>query len=74
MLDEPRRHPKFLLLLALSVLGTVPLPFIGAETVLILGLPLWLWWSLSFTVLMSSLTSWALMRLWKDDDTEDVSD
>ena len=54
--------------LVLVILGTAPLPFVGSEVVLVAGLPLWLWWSLGLTVLMSAITSWALMRLWRDDD------
>lgn len=66
--DEPRRHPRVMIALVLVILGTAPLPFVGSEVVLVAGLPLWLWWSLGLTVLMSAITSWALMRLWRDDD------
>ncbi len=68
MHDEPRRHPRFLSLLALTGLGSVPLPFLGREPVLVLGLPLWLLWSLGATVAMAALTTWGVLRLWKDDD------
>lgn len=69
MLDQPRRHPRFLILLGLVALATVPLPFVGGELRRVWGLPLWLWWSLGFTVAMAALTSWALLSLWSDDDT-----
>ena len=68
MFDEPRRHPRFLLLIALVALGTVPLPFVGQDLVLFLGLPVWIWWSLTFTALLSGLTAWGALRFWRDED------
>ena len=72
MLDEPRKHPRFLVALALIILCTAPFPFVGDEIVVVAGLPLWLWWSLGFTAAMSALTSWALLRLWRDDDSQET--
>ncbi len=68
MLDEPRRHRRFMLILVLVAVATAPFPFIGGETVLVAGLPLWLWWSLTFTAALSGLTAWGVLRLWRGDD------
>lgn len=67
-MDEPRRHPLFLLLLALCALGTVPFAFVGAEATSVLGLPLWLWSSIGFTAGLSALTAWGVLRYWRDED------
>ena len=56
-----------MVLLALAAVCTVPFPFIGGETRILLGLPSWLWWSLVMTVVFSVLTVWGLLRYWKDD-------
>ena len=74
MFDEPRRHRWFMVLLFGAAAATAPIPFVGRETVWLGGLPLWLIWSLSFTVLMSSLTTWGLLRLWRDEETRDDED
>ena len=66
-MDEPRRHPRYLILLALAAVGTVPFPFLGAPPVMVLGLPLWLWSSIGFTVALAGLTAWGILRYWKDD-------
>ena len=66
--DEPRRHPLYFTLLALVALGTVPLPFLGRETVFLLGLPAWLWWSFGMTAAFAGLTSWGILRYWHTDD------
>jgi len=68
MSDEPRRHPVFMTLLTLCALGTAPFLFIGAETRLLLGLPTWLWSSIGFTLALSALTAWGVVRYWRDDD------
>lgn len=65
--DEPRRHPLFLLLLALAALGTIPVAFVGREAVFWLGLPVWLWSSILFTAALSGVTAWGILRFWKDD-------
>ncbi len=67
MLDEPRHHRRFMLILGLTALATSPFPFIGQETVWVWGLPLWLWWSAGFTAVFSGLTAWGMLRLWRDD-------
>ena len=67
MIDEPRRHRRFMLALVATAVATAPFPFIGRDTVLVLGLPLWLWWSLFFTAVFSGLTAWGVLRLWRDD-------
>ena len=67
MTDEPRRHPLFMLLVALCALGTAPFLFIGSQPVVVLGLPLWLWSSIGFTVALSLLTAWGILRYWRDD-------
>ncbi|MCB1032503.1 MAG: DUF3311 domain-containing protein [Acidobacteria bacterium] len=69
-MDEPRRHPRYLLLLGLVALATVPLPFIGSEPTILLGVPLWLWWSFGWTVALSLLTAWGLRRYWHDDEED----
>ena len=74
MLDEPRRHPLFLLSLALLALGTVPLPFVASGSILVFGIPLWLIWSLGFTASLSALTSWGILYLWRDPEMESEDD
>lgn len=68
MPDEPRKHPLYLTLLVLAALGTVPLAFAGRELGSWLGLPLWLWSSLGFTLALSVLTAWGILRYWEDDE------
>ncbi len=68
--DEPRRHPVFMTLLGLACLATVPWPFVGLEPVLWLGVPVWLWWSLGWTVVVSGLTVWGVLAYWRDDELE----
>ncbi len=69
MPDEPRGHPVYMALLALAALGTVPFAFAGRETASApLGLPLWIWSSAGFTLLLSTLIVWGLLRYWRDDD------
>lgn len=70
MSDEPRKHPIFLVLLALAALGTVPIWFVGRAPQSWLGLPVWLWSSIGFTWTLSALTAWGVLRYWKDDDHE----
>lgn len=65
-MDEPRRHRGFMAVLGLLALATAPFPFIGAEPRMLLGLPLWLWWSIVMTVAFAALTSWGFGRYWKD--------
>lgn len=67
-MHEPRASRRFRWLALIAILGTVPLPFIGSATRFWLGLPLWLWWSAGFTVLLSAVTAWGLVVLWRDDD------
>lgn len=67
MRDEPRKHPIFLGLLALVALGTVPIAFVGRPSTTFIGLPVWLWSSIGFTLLLSGLTAWGVMRYWSDD-------
>ena len=67
---EPRQHRGFLAGLYTTTVLTAPFPFIGRELRLVFGLPLWLWWSVGFTVLLSCLTAWGIMRLWSDDRFE----
>ncbi len=71
MPDEPRQHPLFMLLLLLCALGTAPFLFIGSESRLVLGLPTWLWSSIGFTVALSLLTAWGVLRYWRDDEPPD---
>lgn len=68
MRDEPRRHPVYMILLGLAALGTVPVAFVGAGPRAWLGLPLWLWSSIGFTVALSALIAWGVLRYWTDDD------
>ena len=63
MTDEPRRHPLYMLLLALCALGTVPFLFVGSDAVWLMGLPLWLWSSIAFTVGLSALIVWGIYPL-----------
>lgn len=69
-MDEPRKHPGFLILLALVALATIPFPFVGPDPTLLLGLPLWLWWSLGWTAMLSALTAYGIQRYWRGDDDD----
>jgi len=53
--------------LALAALGTVPFLFVGRATRLWLGVPLWLWSSAGFTLLLSACIAWGVVRYWDDD-------
>ena len=68
MRDEPRRHPVYMLLLAVAALGTVPIFFVGAPAWSWLGLPVWLWSSAGFTLVLSCLIAWGVLRYWPDED------
>ena len=65
---EPRRSPLFLVLLGVCVLGSVPFLFVGRDVQLVLGLPLWLWSSMGFTVALAVVTAWGMLSLWKDEE------
>jgi len=68
--DGPRLPRSYLLLLGLVAIAIVPFAFIPGTTGSWLGLPLWLWSSLTFTVLLSVLVAWGILRLWRDDPRE----
>ncbi len=70
MIDEPRRHRRYMVCVGLVILATAPTPFIGRDTVLMMGLPLWLWWSFGFTAALSGLTAYGMLRFWRDDSDE----
>ncbi len=65
--DEPRNHRWFLILVGIISLLAVPFVFIGREVVFFLGLPIWLWWSITFTLALGALNIWGILRYWKDD-------
>ena len=65
---DPVSSRRYLWALALIALLTAPWPFVGRSTTWAFGLPSWLWWSLGMTVALSALTSWAILRLWRDGD------
>ena len=56
-----------MILLAVVAAGTAPFAFAGAPLRMAWGLPLWLWCSLLFTLLLAGLTVWGILRYWKDD-------
>ena len=63
--------PKgYLILLGVISLATVPFAFVGSATRSWFGLPLWLWSSLLFTVVLSIVVAWGVLRLWRDDSGE----
>ena len=68
MLDEPRRHRRYMRLLFTVAFLTAPFPFIGRETVMVWGLPAWLWWSFGWTAVFSCLIAWGVLRFWRDVD------
>ena len=70
-MDEPRKHPVFMTLLALAALGSVPVWFAGRPLVLWWGVPVWLWWSGGATVALSLLTAWGFARYWRDEEDEE---
>ena len=72
--SEPRASRPFRWLTLIAILGTAPLPFIGAETRFWLGMPLWFWWSAGFTVMLSSVTAWGLVVLWRGEEESGPGD
>lgn len=70
MADEPRKHWAFLILAGLASIGAVPFWFIGRPTTLLLGIPVWLWSSMAFTVALSAITVWGLLTFWRDDELD----
>lgn len=60
----------FLIIVGLSVLATVPWIFIGGRGVRVAGVPLWLWWSLGATAVLSFVTAWGVARRWRNDRLE----
>ena len=70
MRDEPRKHPLYLALLGLIALGSVPFAFVGRTPRAIFGFPIWLWWSLGFTVALTAVTVWGILTYWSADDDE----
>ena len=68
MRNEPRQHPIYMVLLGIAALGCVPIWFVGSDPRSWLGLPVWLWSSAGFTVVLSVLIAWGILRYWKDDD------
>lgn len=70
MKDEPRAHRGFLVAVGIAVLGSVPFLFIGRSQHFVFGLPLWLWSSLVFTVALSVITMWGILRFWRDDSLD----
>ena len=70
MPDQPRSHPKFLLLAVVASIGAVPFWFVGRDTVFLLGIPLWMWSSMAFTAGLSAVSVWGVLTLWKDEDLD----
>jgi len=70
MQDQPRRHRVFLLLLLVSIVGSVPFAFVNRPSVLWFGIPMWLWISLGFTTMLALLTVWGIIKYWRDDRFE----
>jgi hypothetical protein len=68
MVDEPRNHKGFMILLALVCVMTVPFLFVGVSASFWLGLPIWLWWSMGWTLVLSALTAWGILYYWNDDN------
>jgi hypothetical protein len=60
----------FLALTGLASIGAVPFWFIGRRTAFLFGIPVWLWTSMAFTVALSALTVWGLLRFWRDDELD----
>ena len=59
-----------MVLIALAIVLSSPFLFVGTEGISILGLPGWLWWSGAATVALSLLTSFGILRYWRDDSLE----
>lgn len=67
MSTSPRRTGRWLrIALFVCALASAPFPFVGLPTRWFLGLPLWLWWSIGCTTLLSLLTAWTIHRHWDD--------
>jgi hypothetical protein len=71
-MNEPNPRPRRLegILIALLAIATAPLPFLFfGRDVWWAGLPVWLWWSLGFTVALSLATARMMLTSdWDDDD------
>jgi uncharacterized membrane protein YvlD (DUF360 family) len=70
MRDQPVNHISFLIAVAVLTLATAPFAFVGRPVLLVFGVPLWLWSSILFTVLLAGVTVWGALRWWKDDELD----
>ena len=79
---EPARQFWYIPLIILIIVVSIPWsglrffeteapagPSSNSETI-ILGLPLWIWIPLGGTLCLSILTAFAVLRFWRDDDSE----
>lgn len=64
--EHGRQSRAYLWLVAVVAVLTAPFPFIGVEERAVLGLPMWLWWSLVMTAVLSAVTVGGILRYWKD--------
>ena len=69
-MKEPRTNPTFIILLSITIVGSIPFPFLWLEPRSIAGIPLWLCTSAFFTTAMSFVTAWGILKLWSDDEGE----
>ncbi len=67
MSDQPIRHRAFIATVAILTFATVPFAFAGRAVRMVAGIPLWLWWSMGWTVVLAAVVTWGIMRLWRDE-------
>ena len=68
--DQPLRHRTFLIVIAALTLATSPWAFVGRRVRLVFGIPVWLWSSIIFTVLLAGMTAFGILRWWRDDESD----
>lgn len=72
-LREPVRTPWVWVVMALVVLGGIPLYLPpGTTGPLVLGIPSWMALSVLFTVLFAAFTSWLCLRWWNLAEPEEL--
>ncbi|PTM58200.1 hypothetical protein [Desmospora activa] len=70
-MKEPIRKKWIWFVMLVILLGSVPFYFpVGTIGVVIGGFPLWVWVSLTFTVLLSAYLSWICLTQWKLEEEE----
>lgn len=70
-MKEPIRKKWIWIVMLMILLGNVPFYFpVGTIRAVIGGFPLWVWVSLTFSVLLSAFLSWVCMTQWNMEEEE----